>query len=87
MRIETGRGPHPDYVRFDTHYGFGPDFREASDPGSWTVLYLASQFVERHGGRLRAESDEGKGSRFYVTLPWIGGGVGYTQTASRSRVR
>jgi len=30
--------PHPDYVRFAAHYGFRPDFCEASDPESKGVV-------------------------------------------------
>ncbi len=30
--------PHPDYVRFATHYGFHPDFCEARDPESKGVV-------------------------------------------------
>lgn len=30
--------PHPDYVRFATHYGFRPDFCEARDPESKGVV-------------------------------------------------
>jgi signal transduction histidine kinase len=32
-------------------------------------LYLAREMVMRHGGCIRAESTEGAGSTFYVTLP------------------
>ena len=32
-------------------------------------LYIAAQIVERHGGTLRVESDWGRGSSFYFTLP------------------
>jgi hypothetical protein len=39
--------PHPDYVRFATHFGFRPDFCEAGDPASkgvveWLVGYAKS---------------------------------------------
>ena len=30
--------PHPDYVRFATHYGFRPDFCEARDPQSKGIV-------------------------------------------------
>lgn len=34
-------------------------------------LYLVNELVTRHGGYVRVESIEGKGSTFYVTLPLV----------------
>ncbi len=39
--------------------------------GGWGLgLYLARQIVAAHGGTLRVESDLGRGSAFFVELPW-----------------
>lgn len=38
-------------------------------PGLGLGLYLATDIVERHGGRMGVKSREGKGSSFSVTLP------------------
>jgi signal transduction histidine kinase len=32
-------------------------------------LIICKDFIEKHGGKLRAESREGKGSTFYFTIP------------------
>ncbi|HEY0897334.1 MAG TPA: PAS domain S-box protein [Sphingobacteriaceae bacterium] len=41
----------------------------AEERGMGFGLPMCKEFVDQHGGRLWAESQEGVGSRFYVTLP------------------
>jgi signal transduction histidine kinase len=40
-----------------------------NEPSSGLGLILCKEFIEKHGGRIWGESEEGKGSAFYFVLP------------------
>ncbi|NPV08563.1 MAG: hybrid sensor histidine kinase/response regulator [Anaerolineae bacterium] len=67
---DSGRGIPQDELQtiFDEFYQVG---RSRSDPdvGKGLGLAIAKRFVQLHGGRIWAESELGKGSRFCFTLP------------------
>jgi two-component system, LuxR family, sensor kinase FixL len=45
---------------------------EVKFPGLGIGLYIAKEIIERHRGKLWVESEAGKGSTFYFTLPVTG---------------
>jgi len=45
------------------------DTTDKTFPGLGIGLYISSEIVSRHGGRLWVESNPGKGSTFYFSLP------------------
>jgi light-regulated signal transduction histidine kinase (bacteriophytochrome) len=83
-RIEVGAADEGDSVRFwvrDNGIGIAPEYHarifqmfqrlHTRDryPGSGIGLAIVQRIVERHGGTVRVESAEGKGSTFFFTLP------------------
>ena len=41
---------------------------EKTFPGLGMGLYISSDIIERHNGKIWVESEKGKGSTFYFTL-------------------
>jgi signal transduction histidine kinase len=67
---DTGNGIGAEQV---THI-FRRHYKEGDAQGSGLGLAIAKEIVERHGGKIWVESELGKGSRFYFTLPVVGEG-------------
>jgi len=49
-------------------------FYSTKEEGTGLGLSIASRIIQEHGGNIRAESVEGKGTAFIITLPVKGGG-------------
>jgi signal transduction histidine kinase len=65
--IDTGKGMPPDVLA----RVFRPFFSTRSG-GTGLGLATARKIIEAHGGRIDAESEVGKGSKFTITLPIAG---------------
>jgi PAS domain S-box-containing protein len=65
---DNGEGIAPERLR----HLFRPSLRRYEDdpyPGLGMGLAIASRIVERHGGRIWAESTPGRGSTFFFSIP------------------
>lgn len=54
---------------FDRFYRVTDD-KMGTYPGMGLGLYISAQIIQRHKGRIWVESEPGKGSTFYFTLPY-----------------
>ena len=66
------------FMRADNAYAWGI-------AGTGLGLYICRELVQRHGGQLWFESEEGAGSTFYVTLPVVSDATSPAQPPRRRR--
>ena len=67
---DTGVGIKPENI--DKLFGFDASYTTLGthqEKGTGLGLMLCKEFVEKNGGKIGVESEEGKGSRFYIVLP------------------
>ncbi len=71
--IDTGYGIPADSVEhvFGRTYTVSSARTPNSTTGSGLGLAIVKAIVERHGGKVECESEEGKGSRFTFQLPFL----------------
>jgi two-component system sensor histidine kinase VicK len=66
---DQGAGIAPEDLPHIFERFYKPKRQQAVLPGLGLGLYISKEIVERHGGRIWAESELGKGSTFFVELP------------------
>ncbi|MQA89106.1 MAG: PAS domain S-box protein [Gemmatimonas sp.] len=69
--IDTGFGIEPDHLPEIFELYWQAEHDRAPRVGAGLGLGIAKAIVERHGGRIWAESQLGSGSRFHFTVPTV----------------
>lgn len=67
---DSGIGiPSEAFEKIFTLFYRAPNATQAIADGSGAGLYLSKKIINKHGGKIWFESEEGKGSTFYFTIP------------------
>lgn len=67
---DTGIGiPGSDIAKVFSIFHRADNAKSVEEVGSGVGLSIVKQIVEAHGGKIRVQSEEGKGSVFFVSLP------------------
>jgi signal transduction histidine kinase len=69
---DSGIGMSPTVA--DNLFRFGAETSRKGtegEPSTGLGLLICKDFIEKHGGNIWVESEEGKGSTFYFSLPFI----------------
>ena len=68
--IDTGIGiPSEDLPLLFTRFFRGSNAIENEIPGTGIGLFIVQSILEKHGGKIKAHSELGKGSQFDIWLP------------------
>ncbi len=67
---DTGMGiPQCQQAKVFTSFFRGANIMKVETEGTGLGLFISKNIIEAHGGRIWFESEEGKGSTFYFTIP------------------
>jgi len=70
---DTGIGiPKDQQQRMFTKFFRGSNAMKIDTEGSGLGLFITKNIIDAHGGKIWFESEEGKGTTFYFTLPTVG---------------
>ncbi|MBI4691854.1 MAG: HAMP domain-containing histidine kinase [Candidatus Terrybacteria bacterium] len=68
---DTGIGiPKDDIDKIFTRFFRAKNAVRVKTEGSGLGVYIAKNIIEAHGGKMGVESEEGKGTTFYFTIPF-----------------
>ena len=67
--IDKGPGIQPEKLRYVFDRYYRAESSESKYTGLGLGLYICTEIIKKHGGQISAESELGRGSTFWFTLP------------------